>query len=180
MHAETCHADVVDREDAEALVAAAEAEVLRLVRSAPVLVAPVGARVRTVCATADPRRPRHCESVRAVAQVPLDLVVVDRRIAVLPLGADGAVVVAAPDAVAALHDLFEATWERGVGPGSAITPEEREILVLVASGLKDEVVARRLGLSLRTLRRRIARVMDVLGADTRFQAGVLAARRGWL
>ena len=41
-------------------------------------------------------------------------------------------------------------------------------------------VARNLGLSLRTVRRRIAALMNDLGVDTRFQAGVEAARRGWL
>ena len=58
--------------------------------------------------------------------------------------------------------------------------QDAHLLALMAAGLKDEVVARQLGLSLRTVRRRIARLMDELGADTRFQAGIEAARRGWL
>jgi DNA-binding NarL/FixJ family response regulator len=37
-----------------------------------------------------------------------------------------------------------------------------------------------MGLSLRTVRRRIAELMIELGADTRFQAGAEAVRRGWL
>ena len=49
-----------------------------------------------------------------------------------------------------------------------------------ASGAKDEQIARTMGLSLRTVRRRIAELMIELGADTRFQAGAEAARRGWL
>jgi DNA-binding NarL/FixJ family response regulator len=63
---------------------------------------------------------------------------------------------------------------------SAPAAEDAHLLALMAAGLKDEVVARRLGLSLRTVRRRIANLMDELGADTRFQAGLEAARRGWL
>ena len=47
-------------------------------------------------------------------------------------------------------------------------------------GAKDEQIARTLGLSLRTVRRRVADLMIELGVDTRFQAGVEAARRGWL
>jgi DNA-binding NarL/FixJ family response regulator len=35
-------------------------------------------------------------------------------------------------------------------------------------------------MSLRTVRRRVAEVMAELGADSRFQAGVEATRRGWL
>jgi hypothetical protein len=46
-------------------------------------------------------------------------------------------------------------------------PAERGL----TSGLKDEAAARYLGLSLRTVRRRIAALMDRTGANTRFQAG---------
>ena len=44
----------------------------------------------------------------------------------------------------------------------------------------DATVARRVGVSQRTFDRRVRSVMDRLNAQTRFQAGVLAARRGWL
>jgi len=37
-----------------------------------------------------------------------------------------------------------------------------------------------MGLSLRTVRRRVAELMIELGVDTRFQAGAEAAKRGWL
>lgn len=50
----------------------------------------------------------------------------------------------------------------------------------MASGLKDEAIAHHLGWSHRTTRRRIATLMSTLGADTRFQAGLYAARAGWL
>ena len=63
---------------------------------------------------------------------------------------------------------------------TALPAEDAQLLALMAAGLKDEVVARRLGLSLRTVRRRIAQLMRELDADTRFQAGIEAARRGWL
>ena len=45
---------------------------------------------------------------------------------------------------------------------------------------KDEQIARALGMSVRTVRRRVADLMDELGADSRFQAGVEAVRRGWI
>ena len=47
-------------------------------------------------------------------------------------------------------------------------------------GRTDEQIARKLGISLRTVRRRVAALMTELGVDTRFQAGVEAVRRGWL
>jgi DNA-binding NarL/FixJ family response regulator len=52
------------------------------------------------------------------------------------------------------------------------------VLELLQLGMKDETIARQLGVSLRTVRRRIAALMDDLGVDTRFQAGLEAARRG--
>ena len=59
--------------------------------------------------------------------------------------------------------------------------DERAFLVRqLASGAKDEQIARTLGLSLRTVRRRVADLMIQLGVDTRFQAGAEAVRRGWL
>ena len=60
-------------------------------------------------------------------------------------------------------------------------PELRRFLLrLLATGQKDEQIARALGMSLRTVRRRIADLMTELGADSRFQAGVEAVRRGWV
>ncbi len=44
-------------------------------------------------------------------------------------------------------------------------------------GAKDEALALAVGVSLRTVRRRVADLMDELGATTRFQAGMEAVRR---
>lgn len=54
------------------------------------------------------------------------------------------------------------------------------MLTLLVGGLKDEAIARQLGWSVRTMRRRISRLHEELGAANRFQAGVIAARRGWI
>ncbi|MBZ5735679.1 LuxR C-terminal-related transcriptional regulator [Nocardioides sp. TRM66260-LWL] len=54
------------------------------------------------------------------------------------------------------------------------------ILEQLAVGAQDDQIARLLGVSLRTVRRRVADVMAELGAESRFQAGVEAVRRGWL
>jgi DNA-binding NarL/FixJ family response regulator len=67
------------------------------------------------------------------------------------------------------------------GPGHRLTEEERKrTLELLALGGKDEAVARHLGVSLRTVRRRVADLLEELGATTRFQAGMEAVRRGWI
>ncbi|MCM4081122.1 helix-turn-helix domain-containing protein [Paractinoplanes hotanensis] len=52
------------------------------------------------------------------------------------------------------------------------------MLGLLATGLTDESVAARLGVSERTVRRTMAAVMARLGARSRFQAGLIAARQG--
>ena len=52
------------------------------------------------------------------------------------------------------------------------------ILRLMAEGEKDEAISRRLSISVRTCRRHIADYMAQVGATSRFQAGVIAARAG--
>jgi len=84
--------------------------------------------------------------------------------------------------VAALTLLFELYWERSVAVPEAEGRVDERVFVVrqLASGAKDEQIARTLGLSLRTVRRRVADLMIELGVDTRFQAGAEAVRRGWL
>ncbi|MFF4621233.1 TrmB family transcriptional regulator [Nonomuraea jabiensis] len=61
---------------------------------------------------------------------------------------------------------------------SALSLEDRRLLALLAAGLKDDAIARQLGTSPRTLRRRLRHLLDELNAETRFQAGAQASRRG--
>lgn len=63
---------------------------------------------------------------------------------------------------------------RTIGPVDLL-PVARQM----AAGATDEAGARALGMSLRTYRDRCARVLNALGAESRFQAGVLAERAGW-
>ncbi|HEX5861291.1 MAG TPA: helix-turn-helix domain-containing protein, partial [Nocardioides sp.] len=64
--------------------------------------------------------------------------------------------------------------------GEARPELRRFLLQQLAAGAKDEQIARVLGISLRTVRRRVADLLSELGVDTRFQAGAEAVRRGWL
>ncbi|THA85308.1 hypothetical protein [Streptomyces sp. A0592] len=122
--------------------------------------------------------------------LPTGLVVVDRRTCLLPTppshdaGADGAALVFGDSLLhRAALPLFESLWARATpvgSPGSPLSAEQGELLGLLASGLKDETIARRLGVHVHTARRRITRMLEELDADTRFQAGVQAAIRGWL
>ncbi|MEV0129703.1 LuxR C-terminal-related transcriptional regulator [Dactylosporangium sp. NPDC050688] len=140
-------------------------------------------------------------AVGTVDELPLGLLTFDRRTAVLVTAEGGpdpaapaaglphgaAVVVRQPLLVAMLADLFDSTWHRAMlfepaDPQPHCVPDDvkRAILRLLATGAKDEVVARRLGISVRTCRRHISDVMDSIGATSRFQAGVLARASGLL
>ncbi|MBP2704813.1 helix-turn-helix domain-containing protein [Microbispora sp. RL4-1S] len=88
--------------------------------------------------------------------------------------------VRAPVAVAALRALFEELWTRATPVPSRTRGDARQVLRLAAQGLSDEAIARHLGVSVRTVRGRFAGAMSELGAQSRFHAGVEAARRGWL
>lgn len=126
------------------------------------------------------------EQVRLVEQPPPRMVLRDREVAVLPLDIDdphkGGLVVWSRPLVLGLHALFEAVWAQAQPAfGDVEVPgHDPRLLALLAAGAKDETLARQLGRGLRTVRREVAALLDDLQAETRFQAGVLAARRGWL
>lgn len=94
------------------------------------------------------------------------------------------VVITSPETVALLTAWFEHMWKGSAAlhpPATeGLSQQERKILRLLASGATDEATAARLGTSARSVRRVVAGVMCRLGARSRFQAGRLAAHRGWL
>ncbi|MFG1941758.1 helix-turn-helix domain-containing protein [Nonomuraea sp. NPDC048826] len=86
-----------------------------------------------------------------------------------------------PIVVGMLTSLFEELWSRAVPlPWGRRGDATVQVVRLAAQGLSDETIARQLGVSVRTVRARFAEAMAELGAQSRFQAGVEAARRGWL
>jgi len=88
------------------------------------------------------------------------------------------VLVREPMLVRAFIALFDSAYERALPVPKDDTGAEADLrlLRLMALGLKDESIARYLGCSLRTVRRRIARLMEAYGAQTRFQLGAAVAR----
>ena len=75
---------------------------------------------------------------------------------------------------------FDLAWRYAVPVPSAGSEgvDDPRLVELLELGLKDEAIARHLGVSLRTVRRRVARLIAVNGVDTRFQLGwVLSSRR---
>lgn len=128
--------------------------------------------------------------VRTVPALPLRMVVFDREVSLLPVDPDntrkGAVQLTGPGVLTALTSLFEQVWERAAPLGSAryrdeagLTAMERELLRQLTQGATDEIAAKKLGIGLRTERRIVSELMTRLGARSRFEAGVLAAKSGW-
>ena len=61
-----------------------------------------------------------------------------------------------------------------------LTPREQEVLALLSEGLSNRDVASRLGISHHTAKFHVNAILDKLGATTRTEAVVLAARSGLL
>ncbi|WP_405618631.1 LuxR C-terminal-related transcriptional regulator [Streptomyces sp. NBC_01511] len=129
--------------------------------------------------------------VRTVSRLPPRMLIYDGRTAMVPVepgAADrGVLVLNSGGTVAALLTLFEQMWKtaRPIGqpagsPGDTPPPQERAVLELLTTGLTDDAIARQLGVSVRTARRITADLMHRLGARSRFEAGVLAASKGWV
>jgi sugar-specific transcriptional regulator TrmB len=127
------------------------------------------------------------EQSRVHPDLPMKLAIGDRRLAILPVSAaeavDAALCIRPSALLDALVQFFELLWDQAMpivatdGDGGV---SDRQLAALLASGAKDDVVARHLGASTRTLSRRVAEMMDHLHVRTRFQAGVQAVRRGWI
>ncbi|MBC9710967.1 hypothetical protein H9Y04_00045 [Streptomyces sp. TRM66268-LWL] len=131
--------------------------------------------------------------VRVLPQLPLRMIIFDRRAAIVPIdpeaAARGVLILQGAGVVTALVSLFQQTWEQAQPLGTSravtatpdgLTPQEQAVLDLLFDGHTDDVVARKLGVSVRTGRRITADLMARLGARSRFQAGALAMERGWL
>jgi DNA-binding CsgD family transcriptional regulator len=132
------------------------------------------------------------EQARLV-QVPVKLAVADARTAILPLVSDedqaveSALVVHPSALLDALVGLFETLWRAAVplrlsteGLEQEREAPDAEVLALLAVGMKDDAIARQLGLSPRTVQRRVQVLSERLGARTRFHAGFLAAQHDLL
>ncbi len=132
-------------------------------------------------------RGRAGERVRVLRHLPSRLAIFGEQAALIPDSWEqrhgDRLLIRQPGAVRALRTLFDELWRRGTAvPGLSEEPDDRrhQLLELLQSGAIDEQVARTLGISLRTVRRRIAGLMAELDATSRFQLGAEAVRRGWL
>ncbi|MET8569994.1 helix-turn-helix domain-containing protein [Streptomyces sp. NPDC004783] len=135
------------------------------------------------------------EQVRVVDRVPTKLVVADRSLALVPLtthsAEPAALVVHASGLLELLSGLFDSVWREALPlrlGASGVTEQgpdgpdgtDLEILSLLLAGLTDASVAKQLDLGLRTVQRRVKRLMELTGVTTRLQLGWHAYERGWV
>ncbi|WP_351224875.1 helix-turn-helix domain-containing protein [Streptomyces sp. NPDC002133] len=151
------------------------------------------------------RAVRAGEAARAVPALPLRMAIADRSVAICPLAPAGpagnprdvtTAVIRGSSLFEALLALFERYWEVGAplrvtpegqigGTGltadtASLTPEDQHLLSLMVAGITDESIAGQLGVSKRTVQRRIQGLMNLAGVATRMQLGWQAARRNWI
>jgi DNA-binding CsgD family transcriptional regulator/sugar-specific transcriptional regulator TrmB len=159
-----------------------------------------GVEQRTIIATselADPEVFEHLqdqhargERVRALGNVPTQLLIMDESLAILAVDLEnprkGAIFVQEPGLLQLLIYLFDHLWSEAdpvfntsIDPDAPVGRPAR-ILELVAGGVKDERIARTLGVATRTVRRDIADLRHQLNVTSRAEIVAAAVRRGWL
>jgi DNA-binding NarL/FixJ family response regulator len=119
--------------------------------------------------------------------LPHETIIIDRRVMILAgprvAGDREFTVTTSPALIEGVYALFDAGWQGAVPLADRqdlpmLDPDVRAILRTLAAGLTDEAAARRMGISLRTYRRRVAELMKALDSDSRFQAGLRAGELG--
>ncbi|MFD3534421.1 LuxR C-terminal-related transcriptional regulator [Streptomyces sp. NPDC058664] len=162
-----------------------------------------GVRVRAMYsrrAASVPETAQHLEEraalgveIRFASVVPMSMVLADENFALLPTDphdpSSPAILARGPGLVRSYLALYEYCWsaaapygeeEAAEKGGDGLSEQQRAALLMLASGIKDEQIARSLGVSLRTVSRLLSEVMQELGAASRFEAGVKASRLGLL
>lgn len=129
------------------------------------------------------------EQARVLPTLPLKLHIYDQRIAIVPLTAtreatESVAIVHRSGLLKGLIALFDALWVAahpiGAVDDAPADNGQRPLLTMLAAGLKDDAIARQLGVNVRTARRHISGISRLLNATSRFQAGVAAHRRNWV
>lgn len=129
--------------------------------------------------------------IRRAPVLPPRFVIVDQATVLIPTArerpARHALLIREPAITALLMALFEVTWTAAEPlskpePVDKKNPSAQEVALLriLAAGSTDEAAAKKLGVSVRTVRRIMADLMERLGAASRFEAGHRATQRGWL
>jgi hypothetical protein len=119
---------------------------------------------------------------RVADALPASMLGVD-GVGLVPLGGGAALVLRSAALFDALSAYFDLLWETGRAHDRAAPPfpaVHLRVLRLAAEGLKDEEIATRIGISVRSVRRYIDTLEQHLGATNRLTLGIAASRFGWV
>ncbi|MCO1653498.1 helix-turn-helix domain-containing protein [Pseudonocardia humida] len=136
-------------------------------------------------------RPVHRWGVeqRSLPRVPFRMLIADSHAALVGRAPEEALLIGPSLLLDVLVDGFESTWSLATPVDRpslqpvaqpTVSEEDRRLLVVMAAGATDQAISRQLHISVRTVQRRVRALMDRLEAGTRFQAGMNAAKRGWI
>jgi DNA-binding NarL/FixJ family response regulator len=78
----------------------------------------------------------------------------------------------------AARELLAARAPAPPGPGDTLSEREREVLLMVVEGLANKQIARRLGISEKTVKAHLTSVFRQIGVTDRTQAALWAERNG--
>lgn len=127
--------------------------------------------------------------IRTVDRTVEALLIVDRTVVFVPVPPqrDRALEIRHPALIQYFTQFYEVLWALATPctesvpttPSDApVTDVQQRIGQLLAAGHSDEIVARRIGVSVRTCRSHISRLMQALGASSRTHLGALLAQSG--
>ncbi|MEU8802432.1 LuxR C-terminal-related transcriptional regulator [Spirillospora sp. NPDC048819] len=128
------------------------------------------------------------EEARILPEIGMKMKLADEAVALVPLtptGLPGALLIKSPVIVAALREYFELLWQRAVPLGEAepempLKPVQMSILRMLAQGMSDDGISRRIGQKTSSVRRHVSAIGKHLGTTSRTAMGAAAARRGWI
>lgn len=132
------------------------------------------------------------EEIRVLPTLPTRLFIADGELALLPMWShgdqkvSGALLVHPSGLLDLVNAMFESSWRsatRLVETGALAAEDEavdHELVRLVMLGLTDAAAGAQLGISARTVQRRLADLMEATGVLTRLQLAAEAVRRGWV
>lgn len=144
------------------------------------------------------------EKARMQPSLSLKVAIFDREVALVPIvggpgtaGLADSLIVHPCSLLDALIELFERLWlsavpldpllsedplPGGAGPlaDNAISAPESRLLALLLAGMTDDAIGRQLGLSRRTVLRRVQLLMSKAKASNRLQLILRAAQLGWI
>ncbi|WP_280695420.1 LuxR C-terminal-related transcriptional regulator [Kitasatospora sp. GP82] len=128
--------------------------------------------------------------VRTAAEIFERLIIIDREVAYIPVQderSSTALEIRQPGIVRYLVQVFDHLWEHAVAMNGSLRRSapitcdvQRTILRAVVSGETDESIARRIGMSRRSVAEHVRKASEQLGSNSRAQLGYLIATTGLL